>query len=35
MHAAEVENAMAEMLRVTKPGGKIILYEDNLWHSTH
>jgi hypothetical protein len=31
MHVPEVENAMAELLRVTKHGGKIILYEDNLW----
>jgi SAM-dependent methyltransferase len=31
MHVPEVENAMAELMRVTKPRGKIILYEDNLW----
>ena len=31
MHVPEIENAMAELLRVTNHRGKIILYEDNLW----
>ena len=32
MHIPEVEKAMSELTRVVKVGGKVILYEDNLYY---